>query len=87
MSKDEIVKMAYDASLTTLGSVAIGVVTQKVFKADLGVPMSGLGMIKMAGAIAGGTAIVNYAETKKWIPTSATQRTSFLSHRKRKEEG
>ena len=70
LNKDKIIKMAYDASLTTLGAVAIGVVTKKVFKADFGVPMSGLGIIKMAGAIAGGTAIVNYMETKKWIPSS-----------------
>ena len=70
INKDEIVKMAYDASLTTLGAVAVGVVTKKVFKADLGVPMSGLAIIKMAGAIAGGTAIVSYMEQKKWIPSS-----------------
>ena len=72
LSKDEIVKMAYDASLTTLGAVPIGVITKKLLKTDLGVPMSGMGIIKMAGAIAGGTAIVNYAETNKWIPTNAS---------------
>ena len=53
-NKDEAIKMAYDASITTLGAVVIGVASKKRFKANLGVPMDGYGIIKMAVALAEG---------------------------------
>ena len=74
MNKDEIVKLFYDASLIMLGAVATGVVSKKVFKTDLGVRMSGYAILKMAGAIASGTAIVNYLEQKKYIPSNISKK-------------
>ena len=68
ITKEQVIKMVYDAGLTTLGAVAVGFASKKLLKTELGVPMSGIGIVKMAGSIAGGTAIVSYMKQKKWIP-------------------
>ena len=44
-SKNEVVKCVYDASVTTLGAVAIGVTAKKLLRTDLGVPMTGYGIM------------------------------------------
>ena len=49
--KQEIIDAAKDAVMTTAGAVGVGYLSKKVFKEDLGVPMSGINIAKMALAI------------------------------------
>ena len=60
LSKEEILKAAYDASLITLGAVGVGFASKKIVNDGLGVPTSPMPLVKLAAAIAVGSLIVNY---------------------------
>ena len=63
--KTEIVNAAKDAAMTTAGAVGVGYLSKKVLKEDLGVPLSGMNIAKMALAIGTGTVLVKMLE-KYW---------------------
>ena len=63
--KQEIIDAAKDAVMTTAGAVGVGYLSKKVLKEDLGVPLSGMNIAKMALAIGTGTALVKMLE-KYW---------------------
>ena len=63
--KQELVDAAKDAAMTTAGAVGVGYLSKKVLKEDLGVPLSGMNIVKLAVAIGAGTALVKMLE-KYW---------------------
>jgi len=69
ITKDQAMKIAYDAGLTTLGAAGVGFVSKKALKIELGLPKTGEGIAKMVGAVAIGSALVSYMKQKKWIPS------------------
>ena len=63
--KQEIIDATKDAVMTTNGAVGVGYLGKKILKEDLGVPLSGMNIVKMALAIGTGTALVKMLE-KYW---------------------
>ena len=58
----------FDASLFTLGAVGISFASKKVLGDTLGVLSTGMGIVKMAAAIASGIMLVQYLQEQKMIP-------------------
>lgn len=59
---------AYDALLYTTGAIVISMASKKIIKEPLGVPENVNGVLKLGAAVAGGTILIKYLQSKKFIP-------------------
>ena len=69
MEKKDLMNELYDATLITLGAVAVSMVSKRVVREQLGTPTTMRGTLKLAAAVRAGTVGVKYMQSKKWIPT------------------
>ena len=68
ITKEELMNQVFDADLITLGAVGISMVSKKTMRDSLGVPSTGIGILKMTAAIASGTMLIQYLQKQKIIP-------------------
>ena len=59
----------YDATLVTIGAVAVSMLSKKAIGEQLGTPTTANGTLKLAAAVGAGTVGVKYMQSKKWLPT------------------
>ena len=58
-----------NATLITIGAVAVSMVSKKAIGEQLGTPTTVKGTLKLATAVGAGTVGVKYMKSKKWLPT------------------
>ena len=58
VTKYEIVNAAYNGALFTVGAAVISFASKKIVKKDLSVPMSPIGVVKLAATVGGGSVLV-----------------------------
>ena len=67
--KKDLMNELYDATLITIGVVAVSMVSKKAIGEQLGTPTIMKGTLKLAAAVGTGTVGVKYMQLKKWLPT------------------
>ena len=70
MERKDLMNELYDATLITIGAVAVSMVSKRAISEQLGTPITVKGTLKLAAAVGAGTVGAKYMQSKKWIPTN-----------------
>ena len=69
MERKDLMNEFYDATLITIGAVAVSMVSKRAIGEQLGTPTTMKETLKLAAAVGAGTVRVKYMQSKKWLPT------------------